>query len=84
MMLTYVDDGLYLVVGAVSQVAEGPAGVREHLLVRVVEELGQRGKAPLHGVEWRRWVLVATQVGQRPCHVAQKRRLNTALHKMNS
>ena len=70
--LTYVNDSLYFVISAISEVAEGPAGVRQHLLVCVVDELGQGRQALLDCLKgWGR-VLVATQVGQGPGHVAQK------------
>lgn len=44
---TRLDDGLYLVVGAVGQVADRPAGIDENLIVEGIHELGkdrQRGR----------------------------------------
>ena len=64
---------LNLLVGAVSEVGERPAGVGQHLLVLVLDQLGQDGEALLHHLEGRARVLVAAQVGDGPGHVAEER-----------
>jgi hypothetical protein len=42
-----LDDGLNLVVGAVGEVRDGPAGVNEDLVVERVDELGEDGQGGL-------------------------------------
>lgn len=66
---------LYLVVGAISDVAESPARIPQHFGIVMAQELSKHRKAAAAGLQRRGWVLIATQVGERPGNVSQKRHL---------
>lgn len=57
---------------ALGEVGQSPAGVREHLVVLVLQELGEDGQHLLHRFFAGVRVLVSAQVGQGPCDVPQK------------
>ena len=59
-------------VEALSEVGQGQAGVREHLAVLVLQEVGEDGQHLLHCLFAGVWILVSAQVGQGPCDVPQK------------
>ena len=69
---TSIDNFLDLLIGAISEVGESPAGVRQHLLVTVVHQAGQDGQDLTHGGHGRGRVLVTAQIGDGPGHIAQE------------
>jgi hypothetical protein len=60
-----VDNGLDLVVAAIGQIREGPAGIDEHLLVSGVEEIGEGWEGRAYELE-RGLRLATAEVGKSP------------------
>ena len=69
---TAVYNFLNALVGTVSQIRKGPAGISQNLLVVVVDQVSKSGEQLPHSWHARWRVLVATQVGLSPRHVPQK------------
>ena len=63
---TSINHTLDLLIWTIGEVGQGPAGIRQDLLVRVLNELSQDRKTLLHNFKWWRRILVTTQVGDCP------------------
>lgn len=50
------------IIGAISQVGNSPAGIRDDFLVFVLQEEDEDWQNLLHGIQGRAWVLVPAQV----------------------
>lgn len=59
------------IIGAISQVRDGPACVCQNLPVIMVQKTDQGGQDLLDGLNWGCWVLVTAQVGQGPGQVSE-------------
>ena len=77
-----VHNFLNALVGTVSEIRKSPAGVSQNFLVVVVDQVGQGGEQLPHCWDARWRVLVATQVGQSPRHIAQESGLEKKKNKI--
>lgn len=75
-----VYDQLDLFVAAVGQITESPDGVHKNVDVRVVNQMTKSWKDLIDGLDWRWWVLVATQVDDHPSDVAEETDGNIWFH----
>lgn len=69
---TAIDDQLDLLVPTVCQVTERPDGIDQDVDVRIVNEMTERWKDLIDGLNRRRWILVATQIDNHPGDVTEE------------